>query len=42
MNNPFIQFITLYRADPVLFVKEVLGVEPDEWQKGLLNCCSLW
>jgi phage terminase large subunit len=37
MNNPFIQFITLYRADPVLFVKEVLGVEPDEWQKDFLT-----
>ena len=40
MNNPFIQFITLYRADPVLFVKEVLGVEPDEWQKDFLNAVA--
>ena len=40
MNNPFIQFITLYRADPVLFVKEVLGVEPDDWQKDFLNAVA--
>lgn len=40
MNNPFIQFITLYRADPVLFVKEVLGVEPDEWQQDFLNAVA--
>jgi phage terminase large subunit len=40
MNNPFIQFITLYRKDPVLFVKEVLGVEPDEWQQDFLNAVA--
>jgi phage terminase large subunit len=40
MNNPFIQFIALYRTDPVLFVKEVLGVEPDEWQKDFLNAVA--
>jgi len=40
MNNPFIQFITLYRTDPVLFVKEVLGVEPDEWQQDFLNAIA--
>jgi phage terminase large subunit len=40
MNNPFIQFITLYRTDPVLFVKEVLGVEPDEWQQDFLNAVA--
>lgn len=40
MNNPFIQFITLYRNDPNLFVKEVLGVEPDEWQKDFLNAVA--
>lgn len=40
MNNPFIQFITLYRADPNLFVKEVLGVEPDEWQKDFLSAVA--
>jgi len=40
MNNPFIDFIRLYRTDPVLFVKEVLGVEPDEWQKDFLNAVA--
>jgi phage terminase large subunit len=40
MNNPFIQFITLYRNDPVLFVKEVLGVDPDEWQKDFLTAVA--
>jgi phage terminase large subunit len=40
MNNPFIQFITLYRTDPVLFVKEVLGVEPDKWQQDFLNAVA--
>lgn len=25
-------FLTLYRTDPVLFVREVLGAEPDNWQ----------
>ena len=39
-NNPFIQFITLYRNDPNLFVKEVLGVEPDEWQQDFLNAVA--
>jgi phage terminase large subunit len=40
MNNPFIDFIKLYRTDPVLFVKEVLGVEPDEWQQDFLNAVA--
>ena len=39
-NNPFIDFIKLYRTDPVLFVKEVLGVQPDEWQKDFLNAVA--
>jgi len=39
-HNPFIQFITLYRNDPVLFVKEVLGVEPDDWQQDFLNAVA--
>ena len=40
MNNPFIQFITLDRNDPNLFVKEVLGVEPDEWQQDFLTAVA--
>jgi hypothetical protein len=26
-----------YALDPVLFVREVLGIEPDEWQQDLLR-----
>jgi hypothetical protein len=40
MNNPFIEFIKLYRNDPVKFVKEVLGVEPDEWQQDFLTAVA--
>ena len=40
MNNPFIEFIKLYRNDPNKFVKEVLGVEPDEWQQDFLNAVA--
>ena len=40
MNNPFIEFIKLYRNDPVKFVKEVLGVEPDEWQQDFLQAVA--
>ena len=36
-NNPFVDFIQRYKNDPVSFVKEVLGVEPDEWQEEFLN-----
>lgn len=39
-NNPFIEFIKLYRNDPVRFVKEVLGVDPDEWQQDFLNAVA--
>jgi hypothetical protein len=40
MNNPFIEFITKYRTDPVAFVREVLGTEPDEWQVDFLNAVA--
>lgn len=40
MNNPFIEFIKKYRDNPVLFVREVLGVEPDEWQEDFLNAVA--
>ncbi len=40
MNNPFIEFIQKYRDNPVLFVREVLGVEPDEWQVEFLNAVA--
>ena len=40
MNNPFIEFIKKYRDNPVLFVREVLGVEPDAWQVEFLNAVA--
>jgi phage terminase large subunit len=40
MTNPFIDFIKRYRNDPVLFVSEVLKVEPDDWQKDFLNAVA--
>ena len=40
MNNPFIEFIQKYRDNPVLFVREVLGVEPDAWQEDFLNAVA--
>jgi tRNA(Met) C34 N-acetyltransferase TmcA len=36
-TNPFVEFLNLYRNDPVLFVREVLGVEPDQFQADLLR-----
>lgn len=39
-NNPFVEFIKKYRTDPVSFVREVLGVEPDEWQVDFLNAVA--
>lgn len=39
-NNPFLDFVRRYRNDPVLFVQEVLGVEPDEWQKEFLTAIA--
>jgi phage terminase large subunit len=35
-QNPFEVFLQMYRPDPVLFVREVLGVEPDPWQARFL------
>ncbi|MEX3555205.1 MAG: hypothetical protein VB131_00755 [Burkholderia gladioli] len=34
--NPFIDFLARYRDDPVQFVREVLGAEPDTWQAEFL------
>lgn len=34
--NPFAEFLDRYHDDPVLFVREVFGVEPDPWQAELL------
>lgn len=37
ISEAFEQFFRRYRPDPVLFVREVLGVEPDPWQVDLLR-----
>lgn len=39
-NNPFVEFIRKYQNDPVSFVREVLGVEPDVWQIEFLNAVA--
>ncbi|AMV42270.1 DEAD/DEAH box helicase family protein [Paraburkholderia caribensis] len=39
-TNPFVEFREKYYADPVLFVQEVLGAEPDEWQRTFLNALA--
>lgn len=36
-NNPFVEFVKLYKNNPVLFVREVLNTEPDPWQIEFLN-----
>jgi len=36
-NNPFVEFVKLYKNNPVLFVREVLNTEPDPWQVEFLN-----
>ncbi|ANN76798.1 terminase large subunit domain-containing protein [Bordetella flabilis] len=38
--NPFLDFIATYRDDPVGFVREVLHVEPDEWQCTALDALT--
>lgn len=35
-DNVFVQWILRYRAEPVLFAREVLEVEPDPWQAELM------
>jgi hypothetical protein len=36
-GNPFAEFVLRYKYDPVMFVKEVLNVQPDQWQVEFLN-----
>lgn len=36
-NNTFAAWVARYRPDPVLFVQEVLGADPDEWQRVVLG-----
>ena len=35
-QNPFVEFVRLYKNNPVRFVQEVLGVTPDPWQAQFL------
>lgn len=39
-NNPFVEFLDRYRNDPVLFVQEVFGVDPDAWQADFLRAIA--
>jgi hypothetical protein len=36
-DNPFLPFLKKYRNDPVGFVRNVLNLEPQEWQKQFLQ-----
>ena len=39
-SNPFIALAKRYSRDPVLFAREALGVEPDEWQVEFLRAVA--
>ncbi|WP_426356374.1 DEAD/DEAH box helicase family protein [Burkholderia sp. R-40] len=39
-QNPFLHFRSRYYRDPILFVQEVLGAEPDDWQKTFLTALA--
>jgi phage terminase large subunit len=39
-QNPFVNFVATYQADPVAFVRDVLGVEPDPWQVEFLEAIA--
>lgn len=39
-QNAFVEFVMAYRDDPVRFVREVLGVEPDAWQAEMMEQVS--
>ena len=39
-KNPFVQFLATYRNDPVLFVQNVIGIEPDPWQADFLRAVA--
>lgn len=38
--NPFDDFLERYGDDPVLFVQEILGQEPDDWQREFLQAIA--
>ena len=39
-ENVFSQWVQRYQPDPVLFVREVLGVDPDPWQVKFLGAIA--
>ena len=39
-NNPFHDFMKLYRDDPVKFVDEVLGFKPFDYQANLMRAVA--
>jgi len=39
-ENVFAVWVERYRPDPVLFVREVLGVDPDPWQVKFLGAIA--
>ena len=39
-ENVFSQWVERYQPDPVLFVREVLGVDPDPWQVKFLGAIA--
>ena len=39
-DNPFLKLMTRYHGDPVAFAREVIGIEPDEWQVELLGAIA--
>ena len=39
-DNPFLDFVKAYRNNPTAFVKNILKVEPDEWQAEFLQAIA--
>ena len=39
-QNPFVKLMMRYRDDPVSFAREVIDIEPDEWQVELLDAIA--
>jgi hypothetical protein len=39
-DNPFLKLMRRYHSDPVAFAREVIDIEPDEWQVELLDAIA--
>ena len=39
-SNPFVDFLKRYKSAPSLFVQEVLGVKPDDWQQDMMEAVA--